>query len=66
MNRVGSLLVIYHEAAGNLLEKVAIALKHVRQEVCAGRPIGVGKVVGYYYGSVVYSDLGGQKLQQTK
>lgn len=58
---VGSLLAFDFGAAGIFLKKSAVPHNHAGQKVFVGRPIGAREVVGYYYRSLVYSDLRRQK-----
>lgn len=61
MYNVGSLLAVYCIAAEVVLKKSEKPHKRTRQGLFTGYPIRAREMVGYYYGSQLYSKLGGQK-----
>lgn len=61
MYNIGILLAVDSKAAGIFLKKSATANKNAERGVFAGIPIGAGDILGYYFRSLLYSDLGTQK-----
>lgn len=56
------MFAVYRSAARIFLKKSGIQHEVVGQGVFAGLLVNTGQVVRYCLGSVVYTDIGGQKL----
>lgn len=52
-----SVLVVDYEAAGIFLKRSAIPQEHAGHRAPVGRSVGNGEVLGYFHGSLMYSDL---------
>lgn len=61
MYDVGFRLAVDCGPAGTFLNKSAIPLEQDVEGNFSGRSIGARKVIGYYYRSLVYTDLGRRK-----
>lgn len=57
MYDVTSLRTVPLEATGTYWKSSAILHKEAGKGVLAENHIGVGEVIGYYFGSLVYSDV---------
>lgn len=64
VRRHGPFLAVGGGSAGIFPKKLAMRHKDAGQEMFLGHPFKAAEVVGYSYGSLVYSVHGGQKQLQ--